>query len=75
MAIQESTSWEQKTVVELMSNLQMCEMQMFTYDETQKKEKSIAFIAEDQELVFDLEEPNDEETLALLTKNFTKILK
>lgn len=47
---------------------------MFTNDESLEKGKSFAFLAEEQDIGSEIEE-HDEETLALITKNFTKILK
>lgn len=54
-----------------MSNLLTYEMQMFMNDETRKKGKYVALVLEEHELG---SEPKDE-TISLITKNFSKILK
>jgi hypothetical protein len=74
-AIQEHTGWEKKTVGELMGSLHTYELEVLADDDlgSNRKGKSVAFVAEaDRESDTD---DIDDETLALLTKNFKKILK
>ncbi|XP_019179849.1 PREDICTED: uncharacterized protein LOC109175046 [Ipomoea nil] len=74
-AIQEHSGWEKKPVGELMGSLHTYELEVLADDEpvASKKGKSVAFVAEaDRESDTD---EIDDEALALLTKNFKKILK
>ncbi|XP_019164471.1 PREDICTED: uncharacterized protein LOC109160643 [Ipomoea nil] len=74
-AIQEHSGWEKKSVGELMGSLHTYELEVLADDEpvTSRKGKSVAFVAEaDRESDTD---DVDDESLALLTKNFKKILK
>lgn len=57
-----------------MSNLYTYEMQMFYGEKPPRKEKSIAFVAEEQGFGSDFED-TEEDTIKLLTENFSKILK
>lgn len=65
--IQKSIGWEQKTIAELMINLQTYEKQMLSSDESLKNGKFVAFLAEEQDTSLETKEPN-EEILALITK-------
>lgn len=47
---------------------------MFHEEEKSKKGKSVAFLAEEQDYGIELEDIEDE-TLVLMTKDFSKILK
>ncbi|XP_019184815.1 PREDICTED: uncharacterized protein LOC109179776 [Ipomoea nil] len=74
-AIQENAGWEKKSVGELMGNLHTYELQVLADDDpaVSREGKSMAFLAEaDRESDTD---DIDDEALALLTKNFKKILK
>ncbi|MEQ5248926.1 hypothetical protein, partial [Escherichia coli] len=73
-AIQESVGWETKSVAELMSNLRTYEMHILSQDNSPKRGKNVAFIAEECEFEEECDELDDE-SLAMITRNFTKILK
>ncbi|XP_019151247.1 PREDICTED: uncharacterized protein LOC109147975 [Ipomoea nil] len=74
-AIQEHTGWEKKSVGELIGSLHTYELEVLADDDlaANRKGKSVAFVADvDRESDTD---DIDDEALALLTKNFKKILK
>ncbi|XP_031106191.1 uncharacterized protein LOC116010828 [Ipomoea triloba] len=73
-AIQESVGWEKKSVAELMSNLRTYEMDILSQENSSKKWKNVAFIAEGCDSDEEIEELDDE-AVAMITRNFTKILK
>ncbi|XP_031108661.1 uncharacterized protein LOC116013148 [Ipomoea triloba] len=73
-AIQESVGWETKSVAELMSNLRTYEMDILSQDNNSKRGKNVAFIAEECDSGEECEELDDE-SVAMITRNFTKILK
>lgn len=74
-AILKNSRWENKIVGEFMGSLHTYELQFLANDHpvSRKKGKSVAFFAEAQ-AELDTNKVDDE-TLALLTKNFKKIMK
>ncbi|XP_031091039.1 uncharacterized protein LOC115996034 [Ipomoea triloba] len=73
-AIQESVGWETKSVAELMSNLRTYEMDILSQDSNTKRGKNVAFLAEKCDSEEECKELDDE-SVAMITRNFTKILK
>ncbi|XP_019155025.1 PREDICTED: uncharacterized protein LOC109151880 [Ipomoea nil] len=71
-AIQEHDGWENKSVAQLMGNLRTYEMEILT-DHT-KKQKTIAFVAEEHDDTANPDESGDD-PVTFLTKQFSNFLK